>query len=315
MWAYIGFFHVCICRGLLRVHVWFTAATGSHARNCISNEWNHHPVCVRVCMCARARACVAICMYVCEGVCVKMCLCVCVCMCAYTCVCVCVRERESQCVCKREVRVMARYWGKTLNRILWFSASKETYIHSKEAFIPWKEPDKIQQSPLVWSPTVFVKHCECIAQKCTHLGRLPPHVSHLLLLRHCVLTWYGGKKKSLRKCAWPGIESKSVRPQGQVSAKCAVKTIGFHGPYCSWPRIANNLKSKPHVFVVNGKIQLMPKIMNHLFTYYSNCVGKSNPVCLIQQLPLVILLASYVQWLYFLIWPGKIYLFTFSHLC
>jgi len=43
--------------------------------------------------------------------------------------------------------------------------------------------------------TVFGKHCECIAQKRTHLGRLPPLVSHLLLLRHCVLTWIGGKKK------------------------------------------------------------------------------------------------------------------------
>jgi hypothetical protein len=56
-----------------------------------------------------------------------------------------------------------------------------------------------------------------------------------------------------------------------------------------------NLNFKSHLFVENGKIQLMPKIMNHLFTYYLNCVGKSNPVCLIQQLPLVILLASYVQ--------------------
>jgi len=58
-----------------------------------------------------------------------------------------------------------------------------------------------------------------------------------------------------------------------------------------------NLNFKPHLFVENenAKIQLMPKIMNHLFTYYLNCVGKSNPVCLIQQLHLVILLASYVQ--------------------
>ena len=76
-----------------------------------------------------------------------------------------------------------------------------------------------------------------------------------------------------------------------------------------------NLIFKSHLFVENGKIQLMPKILNHLFTYYLNCVGKSNPVCLIQQFPLVILLASDVQWLYFLILPGKIYPFTFSHLC
>jgi len=55
--------------------------------------------------------------------------------------------------------------------------------------------------------------------------------------------------------------------------------------------------------------------MNHLFTYHSNCVGRSNPVCLIQQLPLVMLLASYVQGLYFLIWPVKIDPCAFSHLC
>ena len=30
--------------------------------------------------------------------------------------------------------------------------------------------------------TVFGKHCECIAQKCTHLERLPPLASQLLLL-------------------------------------------------------------------------------------------------------------------------------------
>ena len=48
----------------------------------------------------------------------------------------------------------------------------------------------------------------------------------------------------------------------------------------------------------NGKIQLTPKIMNHLFAYYFNCSWKSNPVCLIQQWSVIILLASYVQWLF-----------------
>jgi len=42
--------------------------------------------------------------------------------------------------------------------------------------------------------TVFGKHCECIAQKCTHLERLPPLASHLLLPSHCVFTRHGGKK-------------------------------------------------------------------------------------------------------------------------
>jgi len=43
--------------------------------------------------------------------------------------------------------------------------------------------------------TVFGKHCECNAQKCTHLKRLPPLASHLLLLNHCVLTQHEGQKK------------------------------------------------------------------------------------------------------------------------
>jgi len=48
------------------------------------------------------------------------------------------------------------------------------------------------------SVTVVGKHCECIAQKCTHLERLPPLASHLLLLSHCVLTRHGGKKVMLQ---------------------------------------------------------------------------------------------------------------------
>ena len=39
--------------------------------------------------------------------------------------------------------------------------------------------------------TVFGKHFECIAQKCTHFERLPPLTSHLLLPSHCVLTRHG----------------------------------------------------------------------------------------------------------------------------
>jgi len=44
--------------------------------------------------------------------------------------------------------------------------------------------------------TVFGKHCECIAQKCTYLERLPPLATQLLLLSHCVLTQHGGQKES-----------------------------------------------------------------------------------------------------------------------
>ena len=45
--------------------------------------------------------------------------------------------------------------------------------------------------------TVFGKHCECNAQKCTHLKRLPPLSSHLLLLSHCVLTKHEGQKNHM----------------------------------------------------------------------------------------------------------------------
>jgi len=44
-----------------------------------------------------------------------------------------------------------------------------------------------------------------------------------------------------------------------------------------------------------GKNQTTPKITNHLFTCYLNCMCKSNPVYLIQQWLVIFLLASYVQ--------------------
>ena len=44
--------------------------------------------------------------------------------------------------------------------------------------------------------TAFGKHCEFNAHKFTHLKRLPPLGSHLLLLSHCVLNQHEGQKKS-----------------------------------------------------------------------------------------------------------------------
>jgi len=52
-------------------------------------------------------------------------------------------------------------------------------------------------SPTLFGSTVFGKHCECNAQKCTHLKRLPPLGSHLLLLSHCVLTKHEGQKNHI----------------------------------------------------------------------------------------------------------------------
>ena len=46
----------------------------------------------------------------------------------------------------------------------------------------------------------------------------------------------------------------------------------------------------------------MPKTTNLLFTCYLNCMCKSNPVCLIQHCSMFFLLASYVQWIHFLVW-------------
>ena len=62
--------------------------------------------------------------------------------------------------------------------------------------------------------TVFGKHCECIAQKCTHLERLPPLSSHLLLPSHCVLTRHGGKKMDHRNlCVISGIRTPNISDQ------------------------------------------------------------------------------------------------------
>ena len=48
---------------------------------------------------------------------------------------------------------------------------------------------------------IFGKHCECNAQKCTNLKRLPPLASHSLLLSHYVLTQHEGQKKKV-KTTW-----------------------------------------------------------------------------------------------------------------
>jgi len=90
--------------------------------------------------------------------------------------------------------------------------------------------------------TVFGKHCECTAQKCTHLGRFPPLVSHLLLLRHCVLTWYGGQKKVRKKISTFGLEPRTIRNQDEVSANCAQRTIDFHKLSRFWPLRSNHFK-------------------------------------------------------------------------
>jgi len=142
--------------------------------------------------------------------------------------------------------------------------------------------------------TVFGKHCECIAQKCTHLERLPPLASQLLLLSHCVLIQHGGpKKKSVTVVR--SRESNQVR--GRIQSMDQPSTL-FNQSY-PMDRIViidnDDLFKVQITFAENGKIQLTPKITNDLFTYYLNCMCKSNPVCLIHQWSVTFLLASYVQ--------------------
>jgi len=81
--------------------------------------------------------------------------------------------------------------------------------------------------------TVFGKHCECIAQKCTHLERVPPLASHLLLLSHCVLTQHGCQKKEV-KCTWqtPGLEHVTLVSSEHAFANCAVSARVLNGSYC-----------------------------------------------------------------------------------
>ena len=68
----------------------------------------------------------------------------------------------------------------------------------------------------------------------------------------------------------------SIRLQVHVSTNCAVRAIVLNKPYPFHTETPINLNFKSYLFVENGKIQLMPKIMNHLFTYCLNCVGKST---------------------------------------
>ena len=153
--------------------------------------------------------------------------------------------------------------------------------------------------------TVFGKHCECIAQKCTHLERLPPLASHLLLLSHCVLTQHESqKKRSLRHVSDSGNPTMvGIQLMTRVMFR---PTMLFDQSYpMGHTEPVNNtdlFKLQITTFAENGKIQSTPKITNHLFICYLNCMCKSNPVCLIQQCSVVFLLASYVQWLYFLVW-------------
>ena len=134
------------------------------------------------------------------------------------------------------------------------------------------------------------------------------NASHLLLVTYYCwvtvfsLTQHGGQKKNvMNMCQTQGIEQESIGLQSMCRPNVLFDqsyTIGRTLPL----KNANLFKFQITTFAENGKIQLTPKITNHLFTCDLNCMCKSNPVCLIQQWWVIFLLASYVQWLYFLVW-------------
>jgi len=130
------------------------------------------------------------------------------------------------------------------------------------------------------STTVFGKHCECIAQKCTHLERPPPLASHLLLPSHCVLTRHGGKKKTFLVFG--------IRTTDTLEQVSRIYCLNYSHSHTQWVvlyekvNIPIYLSVKSQLFAEDRKIRLTPKISNHVFTWYFNCTCKSNPVCLIQ---------------------------------
>ena len=143
--------------------------------------------------------------------------------------------------------------------------------------------------------TVFGKQDECIAQKCTHLERLPLLASQLLLQNHCVLTQHGGQKKKSQT----GVRLQGIQPGSRNNTNRRLPTTLFGQSYTmGCTESVNNddqFKLQITTFAEKGKIQSTPKITNHLFTSYLNCMCKSNPVCLIQQWSVIFLFASYVQ--------------------
>jgi len=145
--------------------------------------------------------------------------------------------------------------------------------------------------------TVFGKHCECNAQKCTHLKRLPSLASHLLLLSHCALTKHEGQKKSQDHMADSGNCRSAISEHASVHYAASNGEIEPDGSYFSFYQMPIHLNSSLQITTCaeNGKIQITPKITNHLHTCYLNCMCKSNPVCLIQQWSVIFLLASHVQ--------------------
>jgi len=89
-----------------------------------------------------------------------------------------------------------------------------------------------------------------------------------------------------------GFEQVVIISTKDAVANWAISLIVSNGSY-RFPPNADILNFT--TCAENGKIQLTPKITNHLFACYLNSMCKSNTVCLIQQWSVIFLLASDVQ--------------------
>jgi len=143
--------------------------------------------------------------------------------------------------------------------------------------------------------TVFGKHCKCIAQKCTHLERLPPLASHLLLPSHCVLTRHGGKKIDYKNMyVVSGIRTPEILDRNFRIYRLHDSTnhIQWFVPH---PQVnADLIKLRITTFCWGPKNSVNAENIESFIYCYLNCTCKSNPVCLIQQWSVIILWGYYV---------------------
>ena len=96
------------------------------------------------------------------------------------------------------------------------------------------------------------------------------------------------KAKKKNHASDPGDQTTNSRHGSLTTAHITFETKG--ASVSVFKRRLFKLQITTHA--ENAKIQLTPKITNHLFTYCLNCTYKSNPV---YESPVMFLLASYVE--------------------
>ena len=88
--------------------------------------------------------------------------------------------------------------------------------------------------------TAFGKHCECIAQKCTHVSLTTAES----LRTHPA---WRPRKKFICICQTPGIEQGPVMNSVNVSANCAIRSVVSNGPCCI-PQKCRLIQTSNHNF-------------------------------------------------------------------